>query len=53
MFRVKLDSGIQVLATPTRSASQVWTKFITGDRVEVELSPYDPSRGRITARISG
>ncbi len=50
MFRVKLEDGAQVVATPTRSAVQKWTKFMPGDRVLVELSPFDPNRGRITAR---
>lgn len=50
MFRVRLDEGTQVLATPTRAAIQKWTKFLPGDRVLVALSPFDPGRGRIEAR---
>ena len=50
MFRVRLDEGTQVVATPTRSATQKWTKFLPGDRVLVALSPFDPTRGRIESR---
>lgn len=50
MFRVRLDEGTQVVATPTRSAVQKWTKFLPGDRVIVALSPFDPTRGRIESR---
>lgn len=50
MFRIRLEDGTKVVATPTRSATQKWTKFLPGDRVLVELSPFDPTRGRITDR---
>lgn len=51
LFRIRLDDGNQVLGTPTREAARVWTKFSPGDRVSVELSPFAPTRGRITARL--
>lgn len=50
MLRIRLEDGTKVVATPTRAAIQKWTKFMPGDRVLVELSPFDPTRGRITAR---
>jgi len=51
MFRVELDSGHQVLAhVPGRLRTNI-IRILPGDRVRVELSPYDMSRGRITDRV--
>ena len=52
LFEVELDSGRTVLASLSGVAKQVTVKVIPGDRVLVEVSPYDPTRGRITARTS-
>lgn len=51
LFRVRLDDGRQVRATLSTQAKRVTVKVLPGDRVELTLSPYDPTRGRITARI--
>lgn len=50
MFRVKCDNGMEVLATISGRMRQYYIKILPGDRVTVEVSPYDPSRGRITYR---
>ena len=51
MFRVQLDNGhASSLASPGRCASTTSASF-PGDRVKVELSPYDLTRGRITFRM--
>ena len=51
LYRVRLDEGRTVTASTTREVRQITIKFLPGDRVSVELSPYDPSRGRIVARL--
>lgn len=50
MFRVKADNGLGVLATISGRMRQYYIKILPGDRVTVEVSPYDPARGRITYR---
>ncbi|MBE4751929.1 translation initiation factor IF-1 [Corallococcus sp. ZKHCc1 1396] len=50
MYRVKADNGLGVLATISRRMLQYYIAIRPGDRVTVEVSPYDPSRGRITYR---
>ena len=50
MFRVKLDSGHQVLAHISGKIRMFYIRILLGDRVLVELSPYDLTRGRITYR---
>lgn len=50
-FRVQLDSGQQVLAYISGRMRKNYIKVLLGDRVLVELSPYDPMRGRITYRF--
>jgi len=50
MYRVKLDQGPVVLAYPSGRMKRFRIRIITGDRVKVELSPYDLTRGRITYR---
>ncbi len=46
-FRVELENGHQVLATISGKMRKHFIRIMAGDRVEVELSPYDISRGRI------
>jgi translation initiation factor IF-1 len=48
--RVKADNGLGVLATISGRMRQYYIKILPGDRDTVEVSPYDPSRGRITYR---
>lgn len=50
MFRVGVDNGLEVLATISGRMRRYYIKILPGDRVTVEVSPYDPSRGRITYR---
>jgi translation initiation factor IF-1 len=50
MFRVKLDNGHRVLAHISGKMRMHFIKILPGDRVRIELSPYDFSRGRITYR---
>jgi translation initiation factor IF-1 len=50
MFRVELDNGHKVLAHISGKMRMHFIKILPGDRVTVELSPYDLTRGRITFR---
>jgi translation initiation factor IF-1 len=50
MFRVELDSGHRVLAHISGKMRMHFIKILPGDKVTVELSPYDLTRGRITYR---
>jgi len=49
-FRVQLDNGHLVLAHISGKMRQNFIKILPGDRVKVEISPYDLKRGRITYR---
>jgi translation initiation factor IF-1 len=51
MFRVELANGHQVLAHTSGKMRLHFIKILPGDRVLVELSPYDLSRGRVTYRF--
>ena len=51
MFRVELSNGHKVLAHISGKIRLHYIRILTGDRVLVELSPYDLSRGRITYRF--
>ncbi|MCP4632889.1 MAG: translation initiation factor IF-1 [candidate division Zixibacteria bacterium] len=50
MFRVELDNGHKVLAHISGKMRMHFIKILPGDRVTLELSPYDLSRGRIVYR---
>ncbi|MEO0239354.1 MAG: translation initiation factor IF-1 [candidate division WOR-3 bacterium] len=50
MFRVTLDNGVVVLAHVSGKMRMNFIKILPGDRVIVELSPYDLTRGRIVFR---
>jgi translation initiation factor IF-1 len=50
MYRVKIDQGPTVLAYASGKMKRFHIRIIAGDRVKVELSPYDLTRGRITYR---
>jgi len=50
MFRVKLENGHVVLAHISGKMRVYYIKILPGDKVTVELSPYDLTRGRITYR---
>ena len=49
-FRVKLDNGHEVLAYLSGKMRKYYIRILLGDRVAVEMSPYDLTRGRITFR---
>lgn len=51
MFRVELDNGHVVLAHISGKMRMHYIRILRGDKVKVELSPYDLTRGRITFRI--
>jgi translation initiation factor IF-1 len=50
MFRVELDNGHRILAYISGRMRKYFIKIIPGDKVTVEVSPYDLIRGRITYR---
>jgi translation initiation factor IF-1 len=51
MFRVELENGHKVLAHVSGKMRMHFIRILPGDKVTVELSPYDLSRGRITYRF--
>jgi translation initiation factor IF-1 len=51
MFAVELENGHRVLAHISGKLRMNFIRILPGDRVRVELSPYDLSRGRITYRL--
>jgi len=51
MFRVTLDNGHEVLAYLSGKMRKYYIRVLLGDRVTVELSPYDLTRGRIVYRF--
>ena len=51
MFRVELQNGHRVLAHISGKLRMNFIRILPGDRVRVELSPYDLTRGRITYRL--
>ena len=50
VFKVKLDNGHEIIAHISGKLRQHYIKILPGDKVTVELSPYDLTRGRITWR---
>ena len=50
-FKVKLESGHEVLAHISGKIRMHFIRILPGDKVKVELSPYDLTRGRITFRV--
>jgi translation initiation factor IF-1 len=51
MFKVELENGHEVLAHISGKMRKFYIRILPGDRVKVELSPYDLTRGRITYRM--
>lgn len=49
-FRVKLENGHEILAHVSGKMRMYYIKILPGDRVAVEMSPYDLTKGRITYR---
>ena len=50
MFKVKLENGHEILAHVSGKIRMNYIRILPGDKVTVELSPYDLTRGRITYR---
>ena len=51
MFRVKLENGFHILAHVSGKIRKNYIRILLGDKVTVELSPYDLTRGRIVYRL--
>jgi len=51
MFRVELENGHRVLAHVSGKMRMNFIRILPGDKVKLELSPYDLTRGRITFRV--
>ena len=51
MFKVKLENGHEILATISGKMRMHYIRILPGDKVTVEMSPYDLTRGRITYRF--
>jgi translation initiation factor IF-1 len=52
VFKVVVDGRQEVLAHMAGMKERNFVRLVPGDRVEVELSPHDPGRGRITRKLS-
>jgi translation initiation factor IF-1 len=52
LFEVVLPSQQRVLAHVVGTVKRNFVRLVPGDRVEVELSPHDPTRGRITRKLT-
>ena len=53
IYAVVLENQQQVLAHAVGAVKRNFVRLVPGDRVEVELSPHDPTRGRITRKLVG
>ena len=51
MFRIELDTRHQILAHVSESVGRNFVRLLAGDRVFVQLSPFDPGRGRVVRRV--
>ena len=51
MFKVKLENGHEILAHISGKIRKNFIRILPGDRVKVEMTPYDLSKGRITFRL--
>ena len=51
MFKIRLDNGLEILAHVSGKMRMTFIRILPGDKVKVELSPYDPTRGRIIYRL--
>ena len=51
MFKVELENGHEILAHVSRKIRMNYIRILPGDKVTIELSPYDLTRGRITYRF--
>ncbi len=51
MFRVELENGLKILAHVSGKMRMNFIRILPGDKVKVEVSAYDPTRGRIIYRL--
>lgn len=51
LFRVKLDSGQEIIGHPSGKIRKNYINILQGDRVRLTISPYDLAKGRITYRL--
>ena len=51
MFKVQLENGHEVLAHVSGKLRMYYIRIVPGDKVKLEMSPYDLSKGRITWRV--
>lgn len=51
MFRVRLENGALILCQASGNMRRNYIKVLVGDKVRLEMSPYDMTRGRITTRL--
>jgi len=51
MFKVELENGLKILAHVSGKMRMNFIRILPGDKVKVEISPYDPTRGRIIYRL--
>ena len=52
LFRIKLDSGQEILGHLSGKMRINYIKVVSGDRVQVEMTPYDLTKGRIVKRLN-
>ena len=53
IYKVVLETRQEILAHAVGTVKSNFVRLVPGDRVEVELAPHDPTRGRITRKLSG
>ena len=51
LFKVRLDNGHEIIAHISGKMRKHYIRILTGDKVKVEMTPYDLTRGRITYRL--
>jgi translation initiation factor IF-1 len=51
MFRISLVDGREVLAIPSGKMRRGFMRFMPGNRVKVEMTPYDDKRGRVVGKV--
>lgn len=53
MFKVELDNNVEIICTISGKIRQKNIRVMIGDRVQIDMSPYDLSKGRISYRLTG
>lgn len=52
MFKVELDNGVEIICHLSGKLRMNYIKILPGDRVKIEMSPYDLTKGRIAVRLA-